>query len=247
MAGITLANILERNPGLQLQLRTISDARLKALAGRRSSAVQQVDTAFDAIEHLLDGSGRRCIVGIGGFPGSGKTSLAIELAERLNIIAGRTVAVHVPMDGFHLRNEVLASRKLDHVKGDVSTYDVDSYLNLLQRFLKQPADALFAPEYDRSRHEVIEHSILITAKARLLITEGIYVGLDRHKWDVPSSLLSLSMFLDTEPMICLERIVARNIQAGRTESVICTKLHNDLRFMEQSLRILENARIVVRR
>jgi pantothenate kinase len=246
MAGITLDELLRRDPELRRHLLMITEGRSAVLARRDPSGVV-VDGALAAIVDLLDRAAGRCVVGIGGFPGAGKTSLAIDLVRRLNAGPGPDEAVHLPMDGFHFRKDRLRALGRDHIKGHVSTFDVESYLAALHRFVERPSARQFAPDYDRNLHETLEDRIEIGPQARLLVTEGIYVGLAAGRWGAVSSCLDLSLFLDVEPRLCLERIVARNAEAGRNAAVIGDKLRNDLTFMRRSLTILAHAGLIVRR
>lgn len=47
-------------------------------------------------------SDQRILVGLCGVPGSGKSQLASHVESRLNVVAGKEVAIVVGMDGWHL-------------------------------------------------------------------------------------------------------------------------------------------------
>lgn len=64
-------------------------------------------------------SNTRSILGITGAPGAGKSTLA----ERLVNALGPALAVLVPMDGFHLSEEVLHSKGSRPRKGAHDTFD----------------------------------------------------------------------------------------------------------------------------
>ena len=63
--------------------------------------------------------GRRRILGLTGAPGAGKSTLAEQLVTAL----GSDAAVLVPMDGFHLANEVLIDMGILDRKGAHDTFD----------------------------------------------------------------------------------------------------------------------------
>src|SRR4051812_44943442 len=73
------------------------------------------------------GAGGRVIVGIAGPPGAGKSSLAARLAEAAEARHGRGSAVVLPMDGFHLANEVLEALGRRQRKGAPDTFDADGF------------------------------------------------------------------------------------------------------------------------
>ena len=63
--------------------------------------------------------GERRILGITGAPGAGKSTVAEQLVTAL----GPNTAVLVPMDGFHLANEVLIDLGRRDRKGAHDTFD----------------------------------------------------------------------------------------------------------------------------
>ena len=69
----------------------------------------------------------RVIVGIVGPPGAGKTTLAATLVAAAAARHGAGTAVVLPMDGFHLANEVLEALGRRHRKGAPDTFDGDGF------------------------------------------------------------------------------------------------------------------------
>ena len=70
----------------------------------------RVDRA-DLAAHIRQLDGPRNLIAIAGAPGAGKSHLAAELAAALNAATPGSAAV-LPMDGFHLSNDVLETRGL---------------------------------------------------------------------------------------------------------------------------------------
>ena len=90
-----------------------------------------------------DSEGRtRYLFGIAGGPGSGKSTIAAQLADELDGIV-------VPMDGFHLSNAALDASNMRAFKGSVETFDADAFVSLIERLRDNSADVL-APAFDRS-------------------------------------------------------------------------------------------------
>ncbi|WP_241980111.1 nucleoside/nucleotide kinase family protein [Cryobacterium glaciale] len=67
----------------------------------------------------------RILVGNAGSPGAGKSTLAMTVAAKVNELLGSpAIAVHLPMDGFHLANATLDRLGRHDRKGAVDTSTV---------------------------------------------------------------------------------------------------------------------------
>ena len=93
----------------------------------------------------------RALLGITGEPGSGKSTLSRDLAERLHA-DGVAVAL-VPMDGFHVPQAELGARGLRDVMGRIDTFDAAAYLALLLSFRDDADRTVTAPDFDRTVEE----------------------------------------------------------------------------------------------
>ncbi|WP_084077764.1 hypothetical protein [Demequina sp. NBRC 110057] len=150
------------------------------------------------------------VVGLAGPPGSGKSTLAARMAD-----AWGPGVVAVPMDGFHLSNEVLASRGLASRKGAPDTFDVDGLVALLGG-LADPARAdLAAPAYSRELHDPVPDAIALPAGLDTVILEGNYLGLGMGGWERVRPLLGYLWFLDVPWEVTRERLIARRAATGR--------------------------------
>jgi pantothenate kinase len=220
--------------------------RVQALTATGQTPVVNLDAAAEMVVERWEVARRRIIVGIGGFPASGKTTAADVLVRLILKSRRDALAVHLPMDGFHFPNEVLEARGLEEIKGALSTYDRKAFEATLAAYKRSAGVPLLAPDYVRARHEISENAIVISSHVGILVTEGIYVGYAADEWRRIRELLDFLFYLDASPEICAERIVARNMDAGRTDSVIERKLRNDFDFMERSITILQQAEYILR-
>lgn len=160
---------------------------------------------------LLDGGGR-CILGLVGVPGAGKSTLAARLGQELG-----SAAVVVPMDGFHLANAELARLGRGHRKGAPDTFDAAGYANLLRRLRHPtPGETVYAPAFHREIEEAVAGSIAVPATTRLVITEGNYLLLDDEPWAGVRGLLDETWFVEGDESVRQERLLARHIFHGRT-------------------------------
>ena len=161
-------------------------------------------------------SGRRVVIGITGSPGAGKTTLARRLVDELNGDAaadavavadvgpsdseggaGR-VAVHLPMDGFHLANATLDRLGLRDRKGAIETFDGWGFLALLERVRREPDHVVYAPAFERQVDEPVAGEIAIGASARFVVVEGNYLLADAEPWRRVRGLVDEAWFCETD-------------------------------------------------
>ena len=163
----------------------------------------QINLLAERIKPLREGPSR-VIVAICGTPASGKTTLADELARRLN--AQKCETVVVPQDGFHLDNRVLEARGQLNRKGAPFTFDGAGFVHTMRR-LKERADVA-VPVFDRSRDIAIAGARIIPAAAEVILVEGNYLLFDEAPWFNLASLWTMSVRLD----VPIEELRARLIQ-----------------------------------
>ncbi|RFO95118.1 nucleoside/nucleotide kinase family protein [Rhodoferax lacus] len=155
----------------------------------------------------------RTLVGIIGPPGAGKSTLSL----RLQALYPEQSQI-VPMDGYHLANVELARLGRAARKGAPDTFDSYGYVSLLKRLRQQaPDETVYAPEFRREIEEPVAGAIPIFAKARLLIAEGNYLALDQGGWSQVAALLDEIWYVEVDPALRHERLVARHMQFGRTQ------------------------------
>ena len=157
----------------------------------------------------------RSLLGITGAPGSGKSTFAHDLAERLSA-DGVTVAL-VPMDGFHLPQAELVRRGLRDVMGRIDTFDADGYLALLRRLRDETDRTVKAPDFDRTVEEPVADAINVEPDVQLVLTEGNYLLDDERPWPDVRAALDEVWLVETDEATRVERLLARHVQFGKTE------------------------------
>ncbi len=175
-------------------------------------AISNITTIVRHLEHRLE-RGERCLVGITGPPGVGKSTFVADLAARFD-----PRPPVVGMDGFHLGHDHLESIELVRRKGAHYTFDAWGYVATLRRITKQgPEEVVYVPRFDRSIEDSIAAAIPIAISDRLVITEGNYLLLDMAPWNQLRDLLSLTVYLDLDEDTRLDRLIRRHVEFGKTQ------------------------------
>ena len=172
----------------------------------------QINLLSDTIHDRLErGGGKtparpdRLLVAICGAPATGKSTLAKELARRLNL--QKCPALVVPMDGFHLDNAILEARGLRARKGAPETFDADGFLHLVRR-LSDPSEVI-APMFDRTRDLSVAGAIAVPAACRVVIVEGNYLMHDEAPWEFLAPLWDLTVRIEVPMAQLRARLIQR--------------------------------------
>lgn len=158
----------------------------------------------------LAGAAPRSILGICGAPGAGKSTLASTLVTALG-----SLAVLVPMDGFHLANSELIKLGRRDRKGAIDTFDGAGYVALVRRLRAADEPVVYAPEFRREIEEAIAGAIPVAREVRLVVTEGNYLLSDAEPWNVLGSLLDETWYVDPGDTLRQERLIARHVAFGK--------------------------------
>lgn len=166
-------------------------------------------TTRDAIDALLSRqSTTRRILGIAGCPGAGKSTVAAR------VVAAVGGAVLVPMDGFHLAQQVLDATGLAARKGAPETFDRSGYAAMLRRLRDQSSGdpTVYAPAFRRAIEEPIAGAIAVPPECHLVVTEGNYL----LHWPEVRALLDEVWWVETRRALRLRRLVARHEAYGKS-------------------------------
>ena len=176
------------------------------------------------LDHLISraralaGTGRRCLLGICGAPGAGKSTLAARLVSTLG-----DRAVLVGMDGFHLSQRELRRLGREQRKGAPDTFDAAGYVELIRRLRRngpdQPdAETVYAPEFRREIEEPIGCAVPVAPEVPLVITEGNYLLLPDPPWSALRALIDEVWFLAPDEPVRIARLIERHRRYGRSDA-----------------------------
>ncbi|KUJ21292.1 P-loop containing nucleoside triphosphate hydrolase protein [Mollisia scopiformis] len=197
------------------------------------------DRALSLKQDLINEKHRnRVVVILAGPPGSGKTTIAGKVAQRLNASSDTPIAAVVPMDGFHLPRSTLDEmpNKAEAYarRGASWTFDPDGILGLVTKLSasrSERIETILAPSFDHAVKDPVADGISISKDIQFVILEGNYLLLDEAPWNKIKGMVDQSWFVDVDPLLAKERIAKRHIKSGienNWESAIRRAESNDL-------------------
>ena len=186
---------------------------------------------LDALAGLLAeraAGGRRVIAALAGAPGSGKSTVAEGLAERLNARQAGMAAV-LPMDGYHYDDLHLVPAGLRPRKGAPETFDVGGLYHTLRRIRDRDEAFVAVPVFDRDIELARAGARMISAATPVIIVEGNYLLLGQEPWARLRPLFDVAVLVDVPEAVLRARLEARWRHYNLTPEEIAWKLDgNDL-------------------
>lgn len=141
------------------------------------------------------GKGGRVLVAIAGAPGSGKSTVAEEVAARINRERPGFAAV-LPMDGYHYDDHVLETLgRLAH-KGAPDTFDAHGLRHMLLRLKENADDTIAVPVFDRKIEIARAGGRLIPRETGIILCEGNYLLMREPPWDRLKPIFDFTVFVE---------------------------------------------------
>lgn len=160
----------------------------------------------EQIEKMAEGH-KQILVALAGPPGCGKSTLAAELTDRIQL-----PNCIIPMDGFHLDNETLSKRGILSRKGAPETFDLQGFSQLVEMLQNGTADRF--PLFDRDQDCVIEDGGVVPKGTRILIIEGNYLLFDESGWKELANQWDASIWIEVPEEVLEKRLIRRWIEQG---------------------------------
>jgi pantothenate kinase len=174
------------------------------------TVLRSVDEVVELVELVGRARGdARLIVVIAGAPGSGKSTIAGQLVERLG-----PEAAMLGLDGFHLPQARLAQLGRRDRMGAADTFDVDAFAATLAA-LRFSGGLVLAPGFDREIEEAIPDRVAIAPEKRVVVVEGNYLLHDAGGWERVAPLIDLALFVRVDHDIRLRRLIERHVRFGK--------------------------------
>jgi pantothenate kinase len=171
-----------------------------------------MDEVKARIDHYLHSDQPRIIIGIVGKPASGKSTLVKNIGK---LYKNESLAI-VPMDGYHLSNEVLKKLKLRNKKGAPETFDALGFTALIKRIKSHLKADIYYPIFHREIEESIANEGVVHAGIKIVVVEGNYLLHNKNGWHGVASALDESWFVDINEGKRMSRLIARHVKYGKT-------------------------------
>lgn len=173
-------------------------------------------------------SGPRRLLAIAGAPGSGKSTIAERLVERINSETPGTAAL-LPMDGYHFDDTLLRQMGRLSRKGAPDTFDVGGLVHMLQRLRDNREETICVPVFDRDIEIARAGARMIARSVPFIVIEGNYLLLRQPPWNQLRTAFDLTVMLDVPFETLRRRLTDRWIGYGLTGEALRAKLEdNDL-------------------
>lgn len=182
-----------------------------------TSAFSVMDATYDELANRLSKdhlgkSNHQHWVAIAGGPGSGKSTTAEAIADRLNSLQKDSCVV-LPMDGFHYSQAKLKELGDNYIKrkGAPWTFDAERCVELLVK-AKEDMQASF-PIYDRTISDPVDGGVELLRSHKIVLVEGLYVLLkDDERWAPLDPLWNEKWFVKAPSFeIQRQRLVDRSL------------------------------------
>lgn len=188
----------------------------------------------------------RILIALAGPPGSGKTTIAQEVARRLASSHPSTPAAPktavVSIDGFHLT--LAALRALPNAeealarRGAPWTFDADAAVALVRELRTSgPSSSddssrdVVVPTFDHAVKDPVAGGLVVEADVQVCILEGNYLLSDEGSWAAIADVVDDRWLVKVDPAVARARIAARHMAAGiepSMEMALARTDYNDL-------------------
>jgi pantothenate kinase len=171
----------------------------------------QMEEFLELVKEISKNTEERYLIGIVGKPGAGKSTIVEKLKKKFpdDLVSA------IPMDGYHLSNEILIRQGKRERKGAPDTFDVASFVELLKRVKSAEGEIRF-PVFHREIEASVADEGMVPVEAKVIVTEGNYLLAKEYGWNEVAPLLNKCFFIDIDDELRLQRLIDRHIKYGKT-------------------------------
>lgn len=189
----------------------------------------------------------RILIALAGPPGSGKTTIAREVAQRIASSRPSTTSAApktavVSIDGFHLT--LAALRALPNAEEAIArrgapwTFDADAAVALVRDLRASgpsssgtsPRDVV-VPTFDHAVKDPVAGGLVVQADVQVCILEGNYLLSDEGSWAAITDVVDDRWLVKVDRVLARARVAARHLAAGiepTMEMALARTDYNDL-------------------
>ncbi|WP_106769232.1 uridine kinase [Paenibacillus faecalis] len=166
------------------------------------------------------------IIGIAGGTGSGKTTVARSVIDRL----GPGKVTFISQDNYYRDNPQLTFAEREKINYD-HPFAIDNELLIEHLELLKSGQSAHAPVYDFTTHARSKEETVELTPNHIAIIEGLHVLSDENL----RKLLDIKVFVDTDPDVRILRRVVRDIEErGRTIRSVHEQYLNTVKPMHEA-------------
>lgn len=150
------------------------------------------------------------LIGITGSSGAGKTTLSLDLQQKLQYLCPEKKITVIQTDNFIYPNAYLDKHHLMNRKGFPESFDFVSLKNCLQavREYENTSLPISTPCYSQDIKDIIPGKKMVVEKSDLYIFEGVNLFFAYENFHA-SDYLEFSIYLDTDRSCIKERALKR--------------------------------------
>lgn len=189
------------------------------------------------------GDKARVLITLVGAPGSGKTTVATDVAEKLNDRGIK--ACVVSMDGFHYPmtklEQQIGYENAHKYRGAPYTFDAQGVVDLARR-LKHPGIDVTYPTFDHAIKDPVPDGAVAPADTRVVIFEGNYLHLQDQPWCQIRDLADDSWSITVEQAVARVRLAKRHLASGIVHTIDEGLLRADSNDIPNGVYICEHSR-----
>ncbi|PNP61458.1 hypothetical protein FNYG_13816 [Fusarium nygamai] len=201
-------------------------------------------------------SDSRAIIILAGPPGSGKSTIASQVVQRINAHHPSPIAKVLPMDGYHYSRSHLDSLP-NHIeahsrRGAHWTFDGQAVLDMIKQLhasRESPFTTLYMPSFDHEIKDPVPDAIEISPDDKIVLVEGNWLLYNEHPWNQIANYADDTWFVDVEPRLALQRVAKRHVACGigmTLEAAMDRVRNNDMKNGDDIRRGLIQPNIIVK-